>query len=600
MSYIPTPDVDLRGLDFHYVSTIDDLMELRRWLSQPRKVLGLDVETSGIDWTREKLRLVQFGDHTGGWAIPSQGWEGAIGEMLNAYEGPIVGHNLQFDLHYLDRFCGFRPRWGQIHDTLTMSALLDPPGTHKLKPLSVMHVSPYAAFGKDALDELFAKNKWDWATVPVDHPTYWVYGILDTCLTALLYEKLDPVLDLAGLRYAYAEIERPLARILFDMERVGLAVDLDYITTTQAEQYDLAERLRDRGLQEYGVKELGSMMPCVEAFLLDGVPPEAMQKYDPKTEKMKFSLDKGILEELNHPLAQIIREFRRARQVAGNFLKNVYEAATLSHDGFVHCGINQHEAKTHRMSVTRPALQQQPRGHLCRDAFVARDGHLLVSADFSNVEARLFANFAQELGMIDAIRNGIDLHCYTAMMAYGMDALPDKSDPRRQVSKNTLFGLLYGAGAGKIAVTAGIPTEAAQAFIDKLFAVFPGIQRWQKDTIAAGRWRRNAEGVAYVQLSDGRKITLSPADDRDYALTNFAIQGEAGVLFKKKVIGAWRAGLGPYLRLPVHDELVCEAPEDMAAEVGHALVDVMTDHITYGVPIDAEGSNPAKKWGDLK
>lgn len=579
----------LDSVDLNLVENFDDFCEFRRWLGESRNVLAIDVETTGFRWQDlDHVRLVQFGDTRSGWAIPAQDWIGPIREVLEQYAEPIVGHNIRFDLHFLEKLTGYRPKWKNVNDTMIMAALLDPPGRKALKILGDRHVDPRASQGEKALHDAMHKGGWGWHDVPIMLPAYWQYGILDTVIDAHLHDKIEPMMHSADLMDAY-ELESNTARVLYEMESHGFALDRPYVDELEAKLTHFLDEAVPWVRENYGISAT-STHQLAKALAEQGVP------LTKRTEKGNLVMDEEVLTPLSkmYPLAGIALEIRQAKKLVSSYLANFRKFC--SPDGMVHARINQMQARTHRMSITDPALQTLGRGKLVRNAFMARPGYKLVTGDFSQVEARLFAVLANEPAMIAAIQRGENLHFFCARTALGRDP----TEQELQVFKNVTFCTLYGGGVAKIAYTAGIPLEDADIFSRAYHSAFPGVKRWQKEVEAIGRQRYESEGIGYIRTSDGSILSLGDDDDRFYALTNFSIQGEAAVLFKRRLISAANAGLLPYMVLPVHDELILEVPEADAEEARVTLKESMEDLYTYPVPIDVKVGKLVDRWGEAK
>jgi DNA polymerase-1 len=606
--------IDLSQIEVDFVDSTDKAHEFIRWVSDVRTpVMGVDVETSGLDWYDDKLRLVQFGSMTQGWAIPFEWFPHLVYEALDILTRrrvPLTGHNFRFDLHFLERNTRWQPSlWGIYHDTQNLASVIDSSGSKTLKDLSTWFVSPVAKSGQARLAEDMKRGGWTWGTVPVTLESYWVYGVLDTILSANLLATLLPIGESSGVLDAY-EVERGCMPGLYAMERRGLLVDGEHCTTQAAQLRADMARLEEQALKDYGLHSIGSKDQLVRAFLDHGV------VLTRKTDKGRYKLDKETFEELEaregkNPLVQLVGEYRKAEKFASSYYDNFLRFQRS--DGRVHPSYRQSQARTGRMSAQFPAIQTLPRpkqpnedwhpGHEVRNAFVAQEGHVLISTDFTNVEARLFAHFAQEQGMLDAIRNGTDLHGYTAQQVYGLwpeTGVAPKDEPKRQVAKNTLFCMLFGGQAGKVAATAHVDLQTAQEAFDGIHRAFPGIKGFQKQTQAEAVRNLRDTGRAWIRGIDGRILMLNENDERYYAFTNYLIQGTATVVLKQRLAAIHAMGLSDYTVAAIHDEVVSEVPEEDATDYIQAIEDAMRDDVHFSVPIVAESGHPAKRLGDAK
>ncbi len=568
---------------FRLVENLDDAFELKRWLGERRPVLGFDTETGGLEWWRQPLRLVQLGDAHTGWAIPFADWGGLVKEIFREYEGELAAHNAVFDLHFLERH-GVRVARERVHDTSVMAHIDKSHRPRALKDLAVKLVDKHAALGQDALAQGMAQNGWTWGTVPVDFAPYWVYGALDPIITARLWERWMPSMQ-TTYRDVY-DLEMATAFVIADMETRGFRVDLDY-TREKAEQLDIyADQLYVWTEQEWGIKP-GSNDAVAGRLLRDGI--ELVKL----TDKGKWSVDDEVLTGIGdrHPLAATVQSYRQARKFSKTFFHKILAVA----DGdIVHASINPLGARTARMSVSNPPLQQLPSDSpLVRDCFIARDGNLLGLIDFDQIEVRLLAHFGNELDMIQAIEDGVDLHWFSARKMYG----PDATKAQRKLSKSGTFGKIYGIGVEKFAAQQGVSLAEAQLFLAMYDQTFPAVPQFIRDVETVARQRLQTEKEAYVTTPVGRRHSLAPRDDGFYKLVNYLIQGTAADVLKQKLVACDAAGLGQYLVLPVHDELIFDAPEEDMPEVIKTALDVMQDFTSFKVPLTA-GASVHARWGD--
>lgn len=600
---VTSSSFDITAVKIDIVDTTEKAFDCLRWLSDVRTpIMAVDVETNGFDWYDGDLRLVQFGSLTEGWAVPYHEYPGLVNELLRILDDrrtPLVGHNFKFDLHWLERNTKWLPRhWGIYHDTLSLSSVIDSSGSKQLKDLSAQYVSPYAKAGQDKLRADMKAGGWDWGTVPVHLPSYWVYGVLDTILTANLFAILYPMAVNQGCLEAY-EVERGCAPALYAMERKGMLVDAEYCQHRIEVHGDQLAEI-ERTVFEWGITNLNSGDQITRAFLDAGV------ELTHKSEKTgKYLMNKDVLEELvlttDHPLVQLVGEHRKATRFVTAYYENFLRFQRS--DDRVHPQYRQSQARTGRMSATEPAIQTLPRPETdkyVRNAFIAPEGHVLISTDFTNVEARIFAHFAQEEGMLQAIRDGVDLHGYTAQQVYHLDHIAEKSDPRRQIAKNTLFCLLFGGGVEKIAMTAGVDIDTAADAWRGIHRAFPGIKKFQKQAQHTAEQNYEDTGRAWLRGVDGRILALAENDSRYYAFTNYLIQGTATVLLKQRLDVINQMGLADLCVAAIHDEVVSEVPEEDAEEFSHLISDAMLDQHQFSVPIVADPGTPAYRLGDAK
>lgn len=600
--------IDLSELKVGIVRRTQDAEEFLRWLGSVRTpVLGVDVETDGLDWYDGNLRLVQFGSKTEGWAVPYEWYPRLVDEAMEVVESrrlPLVGHNFRFDLHWLDRHTTWTPtHWTEYHDTLLMASVLDSSGPKGLKDLSAKHVHPVSNVGQKRLQEAMKKGRWGWGDVPVMLEEYWFYGVLDTILTVNLMEYLLPQVHGKGCLEAY-EVERGCMPTLYSMEKRGMLVDADHCRYQMSVLQGRMAETEDVAYEEWGVENIGSGDQLIRSFLDHGVELTTM------TESGKnYSMSRAAFEELehrmgHHPLVALVSQYRKDQKFLGAYYENFLKYQCS--DGRVHPAFRQVQARTGRMSAQFPAIQTLPRAESdpdVRNSFVADEGNVLIATDFTNVEARIFAHFAQEAGMLDAIRHDIDLHGYTAQQVYQKwndTGVAPKDDPLRQVAKNTLFCMLFGGGPAKVAMTAKVDLDTAKGAFDGIHRAFPGIKTFQKSVEATAVQHLNDTGRAWIRGVDGRILMMKENDDRYYAFTNWLIQGTATVLLKQRLAVIHQMGLADSCVSTIHDEVVAEVPEEDAEEFSHLIADAMLDEHQFSVPVVAEPGKPAKRLGDAK
>lgn len=563
------------------VETVDDLDEFRRWLSRPRAVLSVDTETEGLSWWSDKMRMTQFGDVTAGWAFPSPRWDGPIlGDLLRRYDGPMALHNAKFDAHFLKRWGGYQLPWERVHDTKVMASLVAPLGPMSLKPLAAELIDKRLVGAQDLLKAGMHQHKWGWGDIPYDFPPYWQYAALDAVLTAKVAEALWPRVQ--PYRELYDQ-EMGLEALLTQIEEHGVRVDLDYCRIAAARHRRDAESVKQRILDTWGLRNPNSGQALAEALLQGGATLTAV------TKSGKWQMDEAALKALEHPLAETVLEMRALEKVSSTYLEPFIR---FQDDGRIHADVNAVAARTGRMSISRPSLQNLPRTKIARAVFVPTEGNRLLLADFKQIEMRILAHYAGEASMRDAINEGIDLHTFTAQRVYNT-ATPTKK--QRQVAKSSGFALIYGAGPAKFAMTAGIGVQEAIAFLDMHKRAFPGVRPFMERVADKGRNRLILEGEGYVVTWGGRRL---PCDaDRMYTLVNYLIQGSARDIFGKKMLELSAAGLGEHIVLPIHDELVFDVPADEVEEVRELVSRVMPMNGEMSVDLGVD-TEVVDNWGE--
>lgn len=537
----------------HLVNDIETAWQLKSWLGQRRpedqEVLGLDTETSGISpyVSGARLRTIQIGDHETGWTIPWDQWGGVALECLNAWRGPIALHNASFDAKWLKVHAGYDLPWDRTYDTMLMAQLVSPlEKDFQLKGLGARHVDPRANAEQKQLKQIFKLNNWDFNTIPIEVPTYWIYSALDPVLTAHLWSKF-PAHRIFSNSF---DLEMATLRITTNMEHVGMRVDVDYSKTMYEQTMQEVDEAKKWAQENWGIA-IGSnqqLVGFIQKYFGDvftektqGGAPSVNEK---QLKKFTASEDRKLAQ-----VAKFVLKIRGMEKVGNAYYKNFVE---MNNNGILHANIKTMGARTGRMSVTNPALQTIPSGKAAvRNAFLpSNDNEKIVSADYSQMELRLLAHFSNDSKLQDAFREadatGGDFFTNLGTQIYGAGF--SKDDPRRKLVKSTMYGLIYGAGPQKMAETAGIPISEMAPVSEGVHKAFPGIKTFMKDVERIGNKREREEGAAYITMGTGRKIPSDPG--KVYTLVNYMLQGTGAELLKKALVRLDAAGYGELLRMP--------------------------------------------------
>lgn len=600
--------------DGYVVERPEDLLPFKRWVrrqAETRTPVAIDTETCGLKiyaWGPGFLRLAQFGNETEAWALPIEHGSVFADAATWAVEllPDITGHNWAgFDALVCDEHLGvpLESTCAKVTDTQILAKLVDPRQQMEggigsgLKANSARYVDPAAPDTQDGLKAVFKSLKLKiaegFAKIPLDHATYLEYGLLDVILTSRLRPRLEAMLAKLGVPKNLSVYEHRVARICAQMVRAGLVLDEEYTTGLQSDLAYDADRYSEVALG-YGVESVNSARQVSEALLGLG------ETLTEKTASGALKVDKAVLMALadldrdwkpirsREPniLADAVLRAKRAGKwrsaYADNFLDNV------DANGRIHPNVQSMQARTFRMSVTQPAVQTLPSSDkMIRRALLADPGHVMVSVDFQAVELRVLAALADVKRMKAAIAAGEDLHSFTARLVFG-EGFTDKD---RKVSKGIAFGKVYGGGAATVSRQTGAPLEAVQRAMAKYDQVYPEVGRAAKD------WRIEAFNNRMVGISiTGHRLPLDR--DRSYAITNYLVQSTARDCLGQALIHMDEAGLVPFLRLPIHDEVLASVPKAEAEEVSRAIAKAMTFSLR-GVPIEADAEIGKRSWGSL-
>jgi DNA polymerase-1 len=607
-----THRVNGTAVPIYYPETLDDLKGFHAFLAKPG-VIALDTETTGLRiFSRDfKCRLVQFGRANEAWVLRADLFSGAIQAVLSWPEFKFACHNAPFDLLVLDR-CGLadlQDLGSRTFDTYILAHLCDPRTEHDggaglgLKPLSAIYVDNDAADTSKALYEVFrreykATKATGWALIDIDHPLYVTYAGLDVIYTARLLAELSQLIRTNGLS-DLAKLEHRVQLITTAQQKRGLLVDVDY---TERLMKDLETEATDYAAHAavYGVDNINSTKQVIEA--LQGMGEEWKDKTatgNPAVGKEVLlpmaDLDKDWNRMGNrepNALADAIVRSKRAAKWGESYVRTFLDDRDESDR--IHPFIKSLAARTARMSISNPPLQQLPSSDwTIRRCVVADPGQLIIAADYSAVEMRVLAALAGVQEMRRLISEGADLHAETAKLVYGpeWDQADAKARKRmRGLMKVVGFGKVYGGGAAGLAKQSGLPYDAVKGAVDGYDAVYPEIARY-------GRMlqRQAASGGGAVFTPIGRRLPLDR--ERAYAATNYVVQSTARDALAMALIRIEDAGLGEHILLPVHDELVCQFPEADADEGIREIGRLMETEIE-GVHIASEPEVYGRSWGN--
>lgn len=591
------------------VDSVEKASEFISWLGErrPHNAIAIDTETGELPGNPRdhalspwhgRLRLVQVGDAQTGWSIPWDAWKGVFYEAMDKFDGPLVCHNIAFEAKWFEMQSEWSIPWHRAHDTMIMAHLIDPLGSGALKKLTQQYIDPQAASLQRVLDDGLITNGWTWGTVPTNFEPYWAYGALDPVLTMRLWEKFWVKCG-PGAPYSIAyELEMNTRRIVTRMELNGARVDLDYSQKKYNELVEYTEKVREWGKTTYNGLSVGSNQQLVRQFELMGAEISELTDSGQKSasaDQLKMLAIVGSAEVKQ--LAETTLKYRKAGKLASTYFLNFLNNNV---NGFVHPSVKTMGARTGRMSIQNPALQTLPKGDdTVRRAFLPKDDdHVIITSDLDQVEFRMFSSLSRDNNLIElfnlADATGSDPFTEIGREIY-QDPTMQKSDKRRALIKGVVYGRLYGAGVSKQALTAGVPEEQMRSVSNEFDIRFPGMQRFQKDVENVGMQRLREEGQGYVNTWKQRRLPCD--DDRVYTLVNYLIQGGAAEVFKANLVKLDQADLTDLLIVPVHDEIVLNAPRADAEEIKQLVKECMTTREGWAVPLTADVDGPLENWG---
>ena len=419
-----------------------------------------------------------------------------------------------------------------------------------------------------------------------------------------LADSMLPELTEKGLTWLYREVELPLEHVLFDMERIGFALDADVLKEMSA-----AFKARIDAIAEQIFSLAGERFNILSTKQLGTILFDKLQLPPWKKTKSGYSTDAETLETLadKHEIVPLIIEYRTLSKLCSTFLDGLV-AVIRPESGRVHTSFNQNVTATGRISSTEPNLQNIPvrteLGREIRKAFVASEGNLLVDADYSQIELRLLAHMSGDEGMIRAFCEGDDIHRRTASEVFGVP-FEAVTGMQRSAAKAVNFGIVYGISDFGLARNLGITRKEAARYIDLYLNRYPGIRRYMLESVEAGK----RDG--YVKTLMGRRRELPELQSSNYNTRSFGervamnmpIQGTAADIIKLAMVRVHQRltceGLRAKLILQIHDELIIDAPKDEAEHVAALLTECMQNVIQLSVPLRAD-VKIGRSWFETK
>jgi DNA polymerase-1 len=488
-----------------------------------------------------------------------------------------VGHHLKYDAHILARY--EITLAGMAFDSMLESYVLNSVATrHDMDSVARQYL------GKETIhyEDVAGKGAKQLTFNQVDLETAAPYAAEDADITLQLHEALWSQLgDVPPLKKVYEEIEQPLVPVLFDMEETGVLVDRRMLQTQSGELARKMAELETRAHELAGGPfNLGSPKQLQQILFEQQELPVIR-----KTPKGQPSTAEDVLVELanDYELPAVIIDYRSVSKLKSTYTDKL-PLQINERTGRIHTSYHQAVAATGRLSSTDPNLQNIPirteEGRRIRQAFVAPKGHVLLAADYSQIELRIMAHLSADKGLLGAFEKEQDVHRATAAEVFEM-ALDDVTDDQRRSAKAINFGLMYGMSAFGLAKQLGISRGEAQEYTDLYFDRYPGVKQYMEDI------RLTASEKGYVETVFGRRLYLPEinarnAQRRQYAersAINAPMQGTAADIIKRAMISvhAWLQEERPGARMimQVHDELVFEVEDGKVDAVTATVTELM-------------------------
>ncbi|WP_194976955.1 DNA polymerase I [Aquiflexum lacus] len=601
---IPLPAIQLHDSiltsahDYHKVDGEKAIKELIGYL-ELQDEFCFDTETTALNPNEAELVGLSFSYVPGeAFYIPFPANQEEAKEKLELFRGIFenenitkIGQNVKYDLLVLKNY-GMDVK-GKLYDTMLAHYLIEPEGKHSMDWLAQQYLN-YRPVSIESLIGKKGKNQGNMRDVEVDEVV--AYAAEDADITLKLKQEFDPIIKSNGLEKLLHEVENPLIRVLTDMEFEGVRIDTDSLAEMsvllEEESKEIEKRVYELAGEEFNLsspKQLGEIL-----FVKLQLDPKAK-----KTKTGQFATGEEVLSKMagEHEIAEAILEFRQMVKLKSTYV-DALPTMINPKTGRVHTTYNQFVAATGRLSSINPNLQNIPirtaRGREIRKAFVPRDeDHVLLAADYSQIELRIMAAFSQDESMIEAFKNGRDIHATTAAKIFQVPLEEVTSDMRRK-AKTANFGIIYGISAFGLGQRLSISRTEAKEIIDAYFKEFPAVKEYMDNAIEKARKNE------YVETILGRRRYLRDINSRNQTMRGFAernainapIQGSAADMIKVAMIHVhdWmkKEKLKSKMILQVHDELVFDAHKDEVELLQKEIPKLMANAVTIEVPLEVE------------
>jgi DNA polymerase-1 len=595
----------------HTYESVEGDVAIKKLVAELKKhdEICFDTETTGIDANDTELVGLSFSVKPGqAWYVPCPADQKRTKEILAHFESLFgdkkkiwIGQNTKFDLLVL-KWYGIELK-GDLFDTMLAHYVIEPDGKRSMDLLS----EKFLGYEPVHIEELIGKKGKTQGTMrDVEIEKIKEYACEDADITLQLKKVFTPLLKKKEVEKVFKEVEGPLVKVLVDMEYEGIKVDTDFLNDYSKELEKDAKKAEESVYKQAGVRFNLASPKQLGEVLFDKL------KLDPSAKKTKtgqYQTGEDILLKLavkGHQIVENILVFRELSKLKSTYVDALPQLINRK-TGRVHTSYGQAGAVTGRLQSNNPNLQNIPvrtdRGKEIRKAFVPRDNkHILLSADYSQIELRIVAAISGDKNMCKAFKDGTDIHTATASRVYNVSE-KEVTKEMRYKAKSVNFGIIYGQGAFGLADNLGISRTEAREIIDNYKKQFPGIQKYMDDTINFAREN------GYVETLMGRKRWLRDINSANFTVRGFAernainspIQGTAADMIKlamQKVHAAMiKEKMQSRMLLQVHDELVFDALRSEAKELKPLIIECMQSamKLPHAVPVTAD-CGEGKNW----
>ncbi len=588
------------------VTDDEGLGRLTEALASARRIT-FDVETDSVDPHRARLvglalawgttaseaAYIPLG-HSMGDQLEWEHVRKALAPHFSRDDVLYVAHNAKYDLTVLARH-GLEVK-GRLADTLIMAWLINP-GRRRLglKELA------FTEFGEEMTEitDLIGKGKGQITMDLVAIDEVARYAAADVTVTARLYDHFLPMLRERGAEHLFWQVEMPLVPVIMAMERRGVLIDTDFLHRLSVQLSEQLRKLEEEiyALVGYRFNVNSPQQLSDVLFGTLGLPATGLRK----SKSGHYTTAASALERLRgkHPVVDLVLEQRQLQKLLSTYI-NTLPRMVNPETGRIHADFNQAGAETGRIASNSPNLQNIPirteLGRLIRKAFIAPPGHVLLAADYSQVELRILAHISGDPTLIRAFEEGMDVHAHTASLVYGVPM--DQVTPQmRRVAKMTNFAISYGVTGYGLAERTEMDRETANAFIEQYFRTYPKVKEYIERVKQEVREKGYVETLLgrrryFPELLPGSGVSRPMRQAAERAAINHPIQGTAADIIKIAMVRLYdrlqEAGLRAGMILQVHDELVLEVPEEEVGRVIPIVREAMEKAYTLVVPLKVD------------
>ena len=597
-------DVTTQEAKYHLIDTIEKAQGLAEFLAIQEEFC-FDTETTNIDPIDAELVGLSFS------YVPGEAYYVPVSEKLEEVKSMLavfkpvfenediskIGQNLKYDILMLKKY-DVEVK-GNLFDTMIAHYLIDPDSRHNMDILA----ETYLNYTPISISTLIGGRSKPKTMRDVEITEIVDYAAEDADITLQLKEKLVEEIDTDALKHLFYDVELPLVKVLTKMEFNGVRIDPEALNQMSVELKDESLKVQNR-IYELAGEEFNIASPKQLGIILF----EKLKLVDKpkKTKTGQYATGEEILSRLEHAheIAGKILEFRELQKLKSTYVDALPEMIS-AFDDRVHTSYSQTVAATGRLSSNKPNLQnipiRTPKGREIRKAFIPTDeNHIIMSADYSQIELRIMAAFSEDKSMIEAFKAGRDIHATTASKIFKVP-LEDVTSEMRGMAKSANFGIIYGISAFGLSQNLNIPRKEANELIETYFAEFPSVKAYMDRIV------NEARDDGYVSTILGRRRYLRDINSRNATMRGYSernainapIQGTAADIIKVAMINIhqWMQenNVKSKMIMQVHDELVFDIPKGEKELMSKKIEHFMKDAIQLAVPMEV-GIGFGKNW----